>query len=244
MRFSVFAITTVPDTETTRGLFSLDDLDDKAVAKVMFHRRKQQTGTSEVLRWDQRSIAGLTLIRHSLDQMQMETLTLDAHSEEQMLHAFYKAAAGGERLVSWDGGQTLIPLVHFRTLKHGLSYPAYWESLQAGSAPHLDIRDWLSPGLEDRPTIDETARKLGGPGMLGLSDEAVTDAWLRGEQAPVRAYCEVIALNTYLLALRLFSVTGEMSRHDSVRVQGTLRDGLRDRREPHLETFLDTWDVG
>jgi predicted PolB exonuclease-like 3'-5' exonuclease len=242
MRFSVFALTTVPDTATTRRLFALDDLDDRPVSKVMFHRRKQQTGSSEILRWDQRAIAGLTLIRHSLDSVQMETLSLGQHSETDMLHAFYKAALTDARLVSWDGEQTLVPLIHFRTLKHEISYPAYWEACRAGTRIHLDVRSWLSPGDRDRPTIDESARMLGFPGMLGLSDQKVSDDWLRGEHASVTAYSEVIALNTYLLALRLFSVSGEMSRHDSARVQGTLRDGLKRRPGAHVTAFLDAWE--
>lgn len=244
MQFSVFALATLPDTETTRGLFGLDDLDDKSVAKVMFHRRKQQTGHSEILRWDQRSLAGLTLIRHSLDEMHMETLTLDTHSEEQMLDAFYKTAVTGDRLVSWDGEQTLVPLIHFRTLRHELSYPAYWDAVHSARALHLDLRSWLSPGLDDRPTLDETARKLGFPGMLGLSDQQVSDDWLRGENAPLAAYSEVIALNTCLLAQRLFSMAGEMSREDSRHAQARLRDRLRDRPADHLQAFLDTWDKG
>jgi hypothetical protein len=243
MHFSAFALSTVPDTATTRRQFKLDDLDDRSVAKVMFHRRKQQTGSSEILRWDQRAIVGITLIRHSLDAMRMETLTLDDCREQDLLHAFYKTALGGDRMVSWDGEQVLVPLLHFRTLSHGLSYPAYWHACSTGKPVHLDVRSWLSPGLDDRPTIDETARKLGFPGMLGLSDEQVSDDWLRGERAPAAAYSEVVALNTYLLALRLFSVTGEMSRHDSTRVEGTLRDGLSERPGRHLRAFLEAWET-
>ncbi len=242
MRFSAYALTTVPDTATTRHLFGLDDLDDKSVAKVMFHRRKQQTGASEVLRWDQRAIAGLTLIRHPLDQMQVETMTLDTHSEEDMLHAFYKAALASDRLVSWDGGQMLVPLVHFRSLRYRLSYPAYWEAWNAGRTLHLDVRSWLSPTVDDRPTIDETARKLGLPGMLGLSDQQVADNWLRGNAATIPAYSEVIALNTYLLALRLFTMTGEISHDNAARVQRRLRDSLERRAEEHLKSFLEYWD--
>lgn len=244
MRFSVFALTTVPDTDTTRHLFGLDDLDDRSVAKVMFHRRKQQTGSSEVLRWDQRAIAGLTLIRHSIDKVRMDTMAAPAQAETDMLHTFFKTALNGDRLVSWDGERVLVPLVHFRTLRHALSYPAYWEACRDGAQIHVDIRSWLSPTANDRPALDETARKLGFPGMLGLSDEQVSDAWLRGDHDAAAAYSETVALNTYLLALRLFSVTGEMSRHDSARVQGTLRDALSGRAEAHLTRFLDAWTAG
>lgn len=244
MHFSVFALSTVPDTATTRHLFDLDDLDDEAVSKVMFHRRKQQTGSNETLRWDQRSIAALTLIRHAIDGFRIESMTLADHSEEEMLHAFYRAALKDGRLVSWDGEQTLIPLIHFRSLKHTISYPPYWEACRAGKKVHFDIRSWLSPSLTDRPQLDATARKLGFSGMLGLDDNAVCDAWLGNDYVGVRAYSDVIALNTYLLAVRLFCMTGEMPQHDGARIQSALREWLKGIEGQHFGDFLSAWDLG
>ncbi len=242
MRFSVFALSTVPDTATARHLFDLDDLDDKSVSKVLFHRRKQQTGSSETLRWDQRAIAGMTLIRHSIDGFRIESMTLASHTEAQMLRAFYQAALKDGRLVSWDGEQTLVPLIHFRSLKEDVSYPAYWEACRSGVKLHLDIRSWLSPTPSDRPTLNETACRLGFPGMLDLGDDAVCDAWLAGDHDGVRAYSDVIALNAYLIAVRLFCMTGEMPQHDGARIQRALKDWLKRIDGRHFDEFLNTWD--
>ncbi len=242
MRFSVFALSTIPDTATTRRLFDLHDLDDKSVSKVLFHRRKQQTGSSETLRWDQRAIAGMTLIQHSLDGFRIDSMTLERHTEEQMLHAYYQAALKDGRLVSWDGEQALIPLIHFRSLKQGVSYPAYWAACDGDVRLHLDIRSWLSPGIADRPMLNETARKLGCPGMLGLDDNAVCDAWLKGDYDRVRAYSDVIALNTYLLAISLFCVTGEMTQGDGARIRRALREWLKGIEGRHFGDFLDAWN--
>jgi hypothetical protein len=241
MRFSVFALSSVPDTATTRHLFDLDDLDDKSVSKVLFHRRKQQTGSSEVLRWDQRAIASLTLIQHSVDNVHMESMSLSTHSEEDMLHAFFKAILREGRMVSWGGQQDGIPLIHFRALKHEVSYPAYWQSLKTRGEIHLDIRGWLSPPTGDLPGLDETARKLGFPGLLNKTENDVLDAWLKGRHDEVQAFSDMTALNTYLLALRLFSVTGEMTRHDHLRVKGRLRDELATRGGEQLKKFFSAW---
>lgn len=241
MRFSVFAISTVPDTATTRRLFNLHDLDDKAVSKVLFHRRKQQTGSSEVLRWDQRAIAGITLIQHSVDNVNIESLNLATHSEVDMLHAFYRVTLRNGHMVSWDGSQMLLPLVHFRTLMHGVSYPAYWHAQRERGDLHFDICNWMSPTPDDRPGLDETARKFGYPGLLNHSEDNVVDAWQRGRYADVQAYSDICALNTYLLALRLFSMTGEITRHDSSRVGVTLRSELSRRKDMHLGEFLTAW---
>ena len=60
MRFSVFALSAVPDLPTARRILGLDDLDDKSVTKVLFHQRKQQAGAPERLGWNQQMIASMT----------------------------------------------------------------------------------------------------------------------------------------------------------------------------------------
>jgi predicted PolB exonuclease-like 3'-5' exonuclease len=143
--------------------------------------------------------------------------------------------------VSWDGALSGLPLVHFRALKHEVSFPAYWQALKGGTDLHLDIRAWLMPPAGDLPGLDETARKLGCPGLLNRSESDVLDAWLQGRHEQVQAYSDIAALNTYLLALRLFLVTGEISHHDKARGQDSLRDLLAGLGEPHLAEFLAAW---
>lgn len=241
MRFSVFALASVPDTATTRRLFDLHDLDDKSVAKVLYHRRKQQTGSSETLRWDQRAIAGITLIQHSVDNVGIESLTLGDHNEEEMLQAFYRAALRSGHLVSWDGEPAGLPLIHFRSLVHDVGCPPYWQARRERGDLHLDICSWLSPSADDRPGLNETARKLGLPGLLNRGEDRMTEAWLQGRHAEVRAYCDIAALNTYLLALRLFGATGEVAQHDNARVRARLRDELGRAKRVHLAEFLAAW---
>jgi hypothetical protein len=241
MRFSVFAVSSVPDTATTRQLFGLDDLDDKSVSKVLFHRRKQQAGSSEVLRWDQRAIAGLTLILHSADTVQLHSMNFTTHSEEGMLHAFFKAVPHQGRMVSWDGEDGGVPLLHFRTLKHAISYPAYWQAFGSGTDVHMEICGWLSPPLGDRPTLDETARKLGFPGLLNCTETSVMNAWLQGRGDEVQAYSDIRALNTYLLALRLFTVTGDMTSQDEGQAKNRLLAELQIRDDEHLTAFTTAW---
>jgi predicted PolB exonuclease-like 3'-5' exonuclease len=241
MRFTVFAIASVPDTQLTRRLFGLADLDDKSVSKVLFHRRKQQTGDSEVLRWDQRVIAGLSLLQHAAGEVRMASMTLAAHTEQDMLQAFYAAAVRDAQLVSWDGERAGLPLLHFRTLTHGLCFPAYWQARAAGDGVHLDLCDWLSPPGTDRPLLDETARKLGFPGLLGRSEGSVYDAWLAARYGEVQAYADIVALNSFLLALRVLHVTGRLAEGDGARAGQHLREILAETDQPHATEFLDAW---
>ena len=244
MQFSVFALVSVPDTATTRDLFELDDLDDKAVSKVLFHRRKQQTGSSEVLRWDQRAIAGLSLIRHTADALELESISGTARNEEEMLRDFLQGVADTDRVVSWDAARHDLPWLRFRSLKYAVRLPAGWGHTghSAETAGHTDIAQWLSGSDVDRPTLDETARKLGFPGMLDRTENTAMDAWLAGRGEEIQAYSDLAVLNTYLLALRLFMVRGEMDRDEATAALERLPLVLGESEAQHSRDFLTAWD--
>ncbi|MCB1775430.1 MAG: hypothetical protein KDI88_17590 [Gammaproteobacteria bacterium] len=239
MSIAAFAIASVPDTATTRRLFGLDDLDDKAVSKVLFHRRKQQTGSSEDLRWDQRAIVGLSLVRQTPGGVDMQTLTADDGDERTLLDAYYATVGNHDRLLSWNGTDKALPLIHFRSLQHAMHQPGYWQRLQGEW--HVDLRAWLCPAAGDMPTLDETALKLGFPGMRGIGEKQLYDAWLAGDMEPVRAFTEHAALNTFLIGLRWQVLTGLQSARGATQYADALRDLLRESRSSHLGAFLSAW---
>ena len=243
MRFSVFAISSVPDTRAARHLFGLHDLDEKSVAKVLIHHRKQQTGSSEVLRWDQCAIASLTLIQHAGGDVRLDSMSLASANERDMLDAFYQAARHVSHMISWNGARYGLPLIHFRSLRHAVSHPGYWQAVREQRDVHLDLRNWLSPSGDDMPALDETARRLGLPGLLETTEDMVTEAWLDGRHESAEAFSELNALNTYLLALRVFGVTGEITGQDQAQAQDRLRAQLGGGEGQHRVDFLSAWSA-
>lgn len=241
MQFTVFALSTVPDTATTRRLFGLDDLDDKAVSKVLFHRRKQQTGSSEVLRWDQRAIASLTLLRHSEQGVQLDSLNASKQGEEALLDAFFRVGSESGRIVAWNGEDIDLPLIRFRCLKYSIDRPEYWRTAAHAAETHIDIARWLSVSGTDRPTLDETACKLGFPGMLNRSEQTVMDAWLLGRQDEVQAFSDIAALNSYLLALRLFAIRGEIGGQETTAALKQLQELLASATPGYFNEFASAW---
>ncbi|MCB1800497.1 MAG: hypothetical protein KDI82_02300 [Gammaproteobacteria bacterium] len=241
MRFCVFATASVPDVVTARRVHGLDDLDDKAVSKVLFHQRKQQTGNSEDLRWDQRMLAGMTMIQHSVDTMHITSHTFATDNESETLQNYFAAALRNGCMVSWNGVALEVPMIHFRSLQGRISVPAYWQAVRERADFHVSLCDLIAPPVGDRPSLDTTARKLGFPGMLGVGEGDVYAAWLQQEPAKVQAYSDLAALNTYLLALQFFSMTGQVSRHDTERVHVRLRDELRRREMSHFGDFAAAW---
>lgn len=240
MSIVAFSIASVPDTATTRRLFDLHDLDDKAVSKVLFHRRKQQTGSSEDLRWDQRAIVGLSLVRQTAAGVELQTLAAGNGGERELLDAYYATVSDQDRLLSWGGTDNALPLIRFRSLQHAMCQPLHWHRLQQDW--HLDLRSWLCPAGGDVPTLDETSLKLGLPGMRGIGEKQVYDAWLAGDLEPVHRFTDHAALNTFLIGLRWQVLTGQQPADGAARCALELRDSLHRRGQPHLDEFLAAWE--
>lgn len=242
MRFSVVAITSVPDIATTRRLFEVTDLDDESVAKVLFHHRRKQTGSSEVLRWDQRAIASITMIQHAADEVRIESLTQGEHDEPAMLHGFFRSTHRNPQLVTWGGRCEAIPLIHFRSLLHEISYPTYWQAQREHNDLHRDLREWLTPEAADSPELDETARRLGFPGLLDRTEDEAAAACLLSNYAPAQAYSELSAVNIYLIVLRLLGVLGELHGRDAIRARERLCEALNAQDVAHRTSFLAAWN--
>ena len=80
--------------------------------------------------------------------------------------------------------------------------------------------------------------------MLSVRADGLSDAWLLKSYADLQAFSDLNAINSYLIALRLFAVTGELNPHDGQRVVERLRDQLGTRAEAHLTAFLAAWGGG
>jgi len=243
MRFTVFSFAPIPDIATARDNFDLHDLSDKDVAKVLFHQRKQKTGHSELLTWDQLQIASISLVHYSLDYVEMGSHSLQQLAEPQLIHKFYQALAASGQVVSWDGNSLAMPLLHFRCMQHRISHPGYWQALRKGEQVHTDLCEALL-GADNSVSLEDLAQRFRFPGMLGNDLDSVWEGYLAGDYEAVSRYSDYHALNTYLLALEVMSLQGDMSYADAARARKKLRDYLEKDSEPRARyrDFLDAWD--
>jgi hypothetical protein len=96
-----------------------------------------------------------------------------------------------------------------------------------------------------RVSLQNAAMLLGLPGKLGFSGDQVWDAWLAGNLAGIRQYCETDVLNTYLIYLRFEMMRGRFTREryaeEVERVKALLRAGAG--KEPHFAEFLRAWET-
>ncbi|MGF1643001.1 MAG: 3'-5' exonuclease [Thiotrichales bacterium] len=250
----VFDIETVPDVEGGRRLYGLDGLDDESTAKALFSLRQQKTG-NEFLALHLQRVVAISVVLRTRDQFKVWSLGDEDADEAELLRRFF---GGIDRytptLVSWNGAGFDLPVIHYRSLLHGIAAPRYWDTGEEDQSfrfnnylnrfqwRHTDLMDVLSL-YQPRATapLDEIASLLGFPGKMGMSGAKVWDAYQLGEIKAIRDYCETDVLNTYLVYLRFELLRGHLTADDHQRECETVRENLRQSDKPHLLAFEQAW---
>lgn len=287
MNILVFDIETVPDIASGRRLYGdpskMAELSAEEVARVMTHYRQQQTdGQSEMLRHHlQRVIAISVIFRfngkvknketgqlETKDILDIRSLAAPDASEKELLQQFFNIIKKyTPNLVSWNGNGFDLPVLHYRSLLHGVNMQRYWETEQlddeyvlndAGqrrrvhfqynkyfnryNERHLDLMDVLS-GYQSRvfASLDEIATMLGLPGKMGMSGDKVWDAYLQGEIQQIRDYCETDVLNTYLIYLRFQLTRGKLGTVEYVQECQRVYQLLKQEAKEHFTAFAEAW---
>ncbi len=256
MNVLAFDIETVPDVEAGRRIYGLEGLDDKHVAEIMYQKRRQATG-SDFLGHHLHRIVAVAAVLRSRDRFRVWSLGEPGSDERELIERFFD---GLERfsptLVSWNGGGFDLPVLHYRALRHAVPAPRYWEVgeddpgfrwnsyLNRFHWRHTDLMDVLSGyQLRAAAPLDEVAQLVGLPGKLGMNGARVWDCYRAGDIASIRDYCEVDALNTYLLFLRFERVRGRLDANAYQAESAAVREGLERDGRPHLREFLERWAV-
>lgn len=255
MNVMVFDIETVPDVEGGRRLYGLEGLDDKDTAQVMFTKRREQTGDSEFLPLHLHRVVAISIVLRSGENFKVWSLgDLDSDEREIVSRFFDGIDRYSPTLVSWNGSGFDLPVLHYRSLVHGVVAPRYWDTgdddrdfrwnnyLNRFHARHTDLMDVLA-GYQGRGAapLDQVATLLGCPGKMGMSGAAVWDQYQAGELEAIRNYCETDVLNTYLVYLRWELVRGNLAQAAWEAECRRVREALKAEGKPHLDTFLDAW---
>ena len=253
----VFDIETVPDVESGRRLYGLHDLNDEDVGRAMRTLRVQKTGGTDFLAHPEHRIVAISAVLRSPENLRVWSLGSADSTERELLERFFD---GIEKfrpiLISWNGSGFDLPVIHYRSLKHGVAAPLYWESgdeirdfkynnyLNRYHARHLDLMDVLS-GFQARASssLESIAVLLGLPGKMGMSGGRVWDAYRDGKIDEIRAYCETDVLNTYLVYLQFEKLRGKLDESGYAREAQRLVELLDQSNEGHLTEFLGQWQA-
>lgn len=254
MNVFVFDIETVPDVANGRRIIGLEGLDDKHVAEIMFQKQREQSG-SDFLRLHLHRIVAISVVLRSADRFKLWSLGTPESAEKELVERFY---AGLDQytpdLVSWNGSGFDLPVLHYRSLLHGVSAPRYWDSgddersfrynnyLNRFHERHTDLMDVLS-GYQARASakLDDVALMMGFPGKLSMDGSKVWERFRAGELVAIRNYCETDALNTYLLYLRYQLIRGRLTEPGYEDECSKVRESLAHEDSEHLNEFLSAW---
>jgi predicted PolB exonuclease-like 3'-5' exonuclease len=251
----VFDIETIPDVEGLRRVWGLGaEVSDQAVVDLVSQRRRQATGNDFMPPHFQRVVA-ISCVLRTADDIRVWSLGQPDDAEPSIVSRFFD---GIERykpqLVSWNGSSFDLPVLHYRALIHGIPGCCYWDTgdndrdfkfnnyLSRFHSRHVDLMDVLA-GYQNRAwaPLDEMAHLCGLPGKIGMDGSQVYPAWLRGELAAIRAYCETDVANTYLLFLRYQLIRGALDRDGFDREVAAFRFWLGEQSAAHWKEFAGAW---
>ena len=257
----VFDIETIPDVPGLRRLHDLDDsLSDAEVAEMAFQQRRAQNGSDFLSHYLQRVVVISCVLRTGKD-LKVWSLAEPEQGEGEIIQRFFDGIEKfTPQLVSWNGGGFDLPVLHYRGLIHGVAAPRYWDLgdgdyndsrdfkwnnyISRYHTRHLDLMDLLAM-YQPRANapLDDLAKLIGFPGKLGMDGGKVWEAWLAGEIAGIRDYCETDVMNTYLVLLRFRLMRGEISRDGYDAEIQFVKGELARLDKPHWHEFLSAWSV-
>jgi hypothetical protein len=248
-----FDIETIPDVAGIRRLHGLPaDLPDAEAAEIAFQMRRVKSG-SDFLAPHLHRVVVVSCVLRSDEGLRVFSLE---GQEKDIIQRFYDGLEKFvPQLVSWNGGGFDLPVLNYRGLAHGVQAPMFWETgdenrdfrynnyVSRYHSRHLDLMDVLAMYQpRNNAPLDEVAQLAGLPGKIGIGGAKVWEAWLAGEAAKIRDYCEADTANTYLLFLRYQLLRGVLSKdHYRAEVQ-MLKRYLQEQNKPHWREFLKLWN--
>lgn len=250
----VFDIETVPDVAAGREWLDAPELSDAAVAEALYHQRRQEQG-HEFLRLHWHRVVAISTVFSQGDQIAVWSLGAADAAESELLERFFHLVERYQpTLVSWNGSGFDLPVLHYRSLLHGVVSPRYWDQgqddrnfrynnyLSRYHERHTDVMDLLALyNARANAPLDQIAVLLGFPGKMGMSGAKVWDAYQAGDIEGIRNYCETDVLNTWLVYLRFELIRGHISRERHADALAQLTSYLEKENKPHFQEFLQRW---
>jgi len=252
----VFDIETIPDIEGLRRLHNVGaEASDHEVGEMGLLMRRQQSGGSDFLPHYLQRVVTISCVLRTEKTFKVWSLSHPEATEAEMLQRFFDGIEKyTPQIVSWNGGGFDLPVMHYRSLLHGVTAPRYWDwgdddrdfkynnYLNRYHTRHLDLMDVLA-GFQARANapLDALAKLLGFPGKLGMDGGAVWDAFQRGEHDAIRDYCETDVVNTYLVLLRFRKMRGELTTEQYDAEINLVRASLEEIGADHWFEFLEAW---
>ena len=248
MNILVFDIETVPDTESGAKILDLKNLSDKDIIKAMEHTQLQKNG-SIFQPLHLHKIVAISVLYKNNEKLSLLSLGDENSKEKDILKKFFSAIDKYQpQLVSWNGKGFDSPVIHYRSLIHGVSSIKYWDRgeddrefkwnnyLNRYHDRHLDLMDVIS-GFKKPASLTDIAQLIGAPGKYGIDGSKVTDYYLANEIKKIRDYCETDVLNTYFVFLRYQLISNSITSDEYEKLLEEIFSFLDKSDKEHWKEF-------
>lgn len=251
----VFDIETIPDADGLRVLLNLPaDTAAEDVANIALHQRRQHHG-SEFLPLHQHRVCAISCALREGDAFKVWTLGDADSSEAEMIQDFFDVIDQyTPQIISWNGCGFDLPVLHYRSLVHGIDTGRYWDLgeddkefkwnsyLSRYHTRHLDLMDVLAMyNARANAPLDDLAKLCGFPGKLGMDGSKVWSAYQACQLGEIRNYCETDVVNTHLLYLRFQLMRGQLNQASYAGEIALVKDTLAVYPGQHWREFLSAW---
>ncbi len=254
----VFDIETVPDAAAICRLKgveeqSLSEAEQFELAKL--HRRSEVG--NDFVRHHLHRVVAISACVYVNGKHKVASLGDSNDDEKTIIQRFFKLIDNYKPvLVSWNGSGFDLPVLHYRSLFHGVSAPTYWDVGHFDSGmkwsnylsrfqwQHMDLMDIIA-GYQMRTVapLDDIAKLCGFPGKLETDGSAVLELYQAGDIKAIRDYCETDVLNTYLVYLRFELMRGMLLPEAYEQRLAEVRAYLEKQNKPHFQEFLSAWST-
>ena len=255
-----FDIETIPDAHAIRTLHDFpNDISDADVVEFALQKRRAQNGSDFLPLHLHRVVAISCCLRWSDDKVHVSTIGKIEDDEATVLRKFYELLERyTPQLVSWNGGGFDLPVLHYRSLIHGISAARYWDMgdgdfgdsrdfkwnnyLSRYHMRHCDLMDVLAMynGRANAP-LDQMAKLCGFPSKMGMDGSKVWSAFQQGQLQEIRDYCETDAANTYLMFMRFQLLRGVYNPQEYQAEIDRLYHHLNAQPQEHWQQFCQMW---
>ncbi len=251
-----FDIETIPDLKAGHILYGLDGIGAEETAKAMLAARRVKAPDATMLPLHQHEVVSIAVaVRWGDDSFRVQSLGSIEDSERELVSSFFRAIEKKPSLISWNGNGFDLPVLQYRALYHSIQSRGYWDTgaFERDSKwnnyqsryheRHLDLMDVLARyGYRGMASLDEIAKLIGLPGKSGIGGEKVFKAYLEGRLPEIREYCEIDALNTYLIYLRFQLIRGFFTQSEYDHELDIAKNWLKNSDQAHLCEFAESWD--
>ncbi|AGF46823.1 3'-5' exonuclease [Candidatus Kinetoplastibacterium desouzaii TCC079E] len=253
----VFDIETIPDIDGLKKIRNFDDgLSESEIFNMIRLERLEKFGHDFLPLHLHKIIAISCLFRYKND-LKIKTLGNIYDNEEKIISLFFKIIDRyNSQIVTWNGSGFDLPVIHYRSLIHGISSARYWDTghhnkdakfnnyINRYHNKHLDLMDVLAKyNARSNVPMDEIAKLCGFPGKIGMDGSMVWDYWCNGQVDTIRAYCETDVVNTWLLYCRFLMLKEDIDLLSYNRELILLREEISNLRGEHWANFINSWDT-